>query len=340
EDGSITASHLTEEAVSKAHLQDGAVTASKLADGSVDGSKLTEGTISSVHLADRAIDGSKLSEQSITSSHLNDGIVGTSHLSEEIWNAIRQVSAETLEQLAEFKRQEAMQEVQQFIQSVGLPNEGLFTWGDDAGSSPDAPAEFQAGNLNLQELLGLHNDSEVDAVLTEGESATGITEAEDASDGENALSPDVADTDLSNSITPQGADTEVPVSYTLKPQSVTQEHLCDGSVGSEQLQTGAVQAEHLAFQPVRSVSKQPAVQQFGMEAFVLPENETCTEVTIVFEEAFDSEHYVIVAMSNDRGFQVSLLSQSEDEAVLEVTRTADCKHTYGLLSWIAAGPSA
>ena len=106
------------------------------------------------------------------------------------------------------------------------------------------------------------------------------------------------------------------------------------------MQAGAVHAEHLAFQPVRSVSKQPAVQQFGMEAFVLPENETCTEVTIVFEESFGSEHYVIVAMSNDRGFQVSLLSQSEDEAVLEVTRTAECKHTYGLLSWIAAGPSA
>ena len=38
-------------------------------------------------------------------------------------------------------------------------------------------------------------------------------------------------------------------------------------------------------------------------------------------------------------FRFLLLSQSEDEAVLEVSRTADCKHTYGLLSWIAAGPS-
>ncbi|WKL04989.1 WIAG-tail domain [Paenibacillus amylolyticus] len=89
-----------------------------------------------------------------------------------------------------------------------------------------------------------------------------------------------------------------------------------------------------------SVSKQPVVQQFGMEAFVLPESEVCTEVTVVFEESFASEHYVIVGMSNDRGFQISLLSQSEDEAVLEVSRTADCKHTYGLLSWIAAGPSS
>lgn len=127
--------------------------------------------------------------------------------------------------------------------------------------------------------------------------------------------------------------------FMLSEQSITQEHLCDDAVGSSQLQSGAVQAKHLAFQPVRSVSKQPVVQQFGMEAFVLPESEVCTEVTVVFEESFASEHYVIVGMSNDRGFQISLLSQSEDEAVLEVSRTADCKHTYGLLSWIAAGPS-
>ncbi|MGO4532198.1 WIAG-tail domain, partial [Paenibacillus sp. 2TAF8] len=335
-----TSSHLSKEAVSTAHLQDGAVTASKLADGSVDGSKLTEGTISSVHLADRAIDGSKLSEQSITSSHLNEGIVGTAHLSEEIWNAIRQVSAETLEQLAEFKRQEAMQEVQQFIQSVGLPNDGLFAWGDDAGESTDTPIELQAGSLNLQELLGLPNNLEAEAALTEGKSGAEITESGNVSDAEDTLSSDEAGPEFSDSIAPEWSDNEVPVSYTLESQSVTQEHLCNGSVGSDQLQAGAVQVEHLAFQPVRSVSKQPAVQQFGMEAFVLPENETCTEVTIVFEESFVSEHYVIVAMSNDRGFQVSLLSQSEDEAVLEVTRTADCKHTYGLLSWIAAGPSA
>ncbi|MBR2566082.1 MAG: WIAG-tail domain, partial [Paenibacillus sp.] len=340
-DGSITSSHLSDETVSTAHLQDGVVTASKLADGSVDGSKLTEGTISSVHLADRAIDGSKLSEQSITSSHLNEGIVGTAHLSEEIWNAIRQVSAETLEQLAEFKRQEAMQEVQQFMHSVGLQNEGLFAWGDDAeNSSENMLNDFEAGNLDLQKLLGLPNDIEAEEVLPEGESFTALTESEDVLDEVNALSSDATIPELTNHDASQFSNDETSTHLTLEPQSVTQEHLCEGSVGSEQLQSGAIQAKHLAFQPVRSVSKQPTVQQFGMEAFILPEQEICTEVTIVFEESFDSEHYVIVAMSNDRGFQVSLLSQSEDEAVLEVTRTADCKHTYGLLSWIAAGPSA
>ncbi|KAA2302217.1 WIAG-tail domain, partial [Clostridioides difficile] len=84
--------------------------------------------------------------------------------------------------------------------------------------------------------------------------------------------------------------------FMLSEQSITQEHLCDDAVGSSQLQSGAVQAKHLAFQPVRSVSKQPVVQQFGMEAFVLSESEVCTEVTVVFEEPFASEHYVIVGM--------------------------------------------
>lgn len=110
-------------------------------------------------------------------------------------------------------------------------------------------------------------------------------------------------------------------------------------MGSRELKAGAVTPKHLSFHPVRSSSRQPIVQQFGMEAFILPEEDSSVELTVIFEEAFASEHYVIVAMCNDRGFQVSLLSQSEDEAVLEVTRTAGCKHTYGLLSWIAAGPS-
>ena len=127
--------------------------------------------------------------------------------------------------------------------------------------------------------------------------------------------------------------------FELSEQAVKQEHLSEGAVGSSQLQHGAVGPEHLSFQPVRSVSRQPVVQQFGMEAFILPEDEECVEVTVAFEQSFASEHYVIVGMSNDRGFQVSLLSQSEDEAVLEVFRTPGCKHTYGLLSWIAAGPA-
>ena len=89
-----------------------------------------------------------------------------------------------------------MQEVQQFIQSVGLPNEGLFGWGDDE-SSTESPVDFQASNLNLQELLGLRNDPGVETALIEGESVPEWTESGDAGDEEHAISSDRAVSDYS-----------------------------------------------------------------------------------------------------------------------------------------------
>ncbi|KOY13966.1 hypothetical protein AMS66_24060 [Paenibacillus xylanivorans] len=295
---SIRTTHLEEEAVSGVHLQNGSVTSAKLADGSVNGSKL--------------------SEQSITSNHLNAGIVGPAHLSQEIWNAIRQFSGETLEQLAAIKRQEALlqadsEAVQPSQQAMVVPLTGAGLEGT------------QIHQTSNQELGEQQEQASQTDQLEEPLAAASLTTEEPAQVQEpqlELLQENVGTTE-----------------FKLSEQSVTQEHLCDEAVGSSQLQSGAVQAKHLAFQPVRSVSRQPVVQQFGMEAFILPEDEECVEVSVAFEESFISEHYVIVAMCNDRGFQVSLLSQSEDEAVLEVSRTAGSTYTYGLLSWIAAGPS-
>ena len=60
---------------------------------------------------------------------------------------------------------------------------------------------------------------------------------------------------------------------------------------------------------------QPKSQQFGMTPFVFGA-EALTEVT-VHEEAFAGINYIIVGMSNNPGFQISLKSQREDAAVLK-----------------------
>ncbi|RAR41109.1 WIAG-tail domain, partial [Paenibacillus sp. MDMC362] len=120
--------------------------------------------------------------------------------------------------------------------------------------------------------------------------------------------------------------------------AVTTAHLADGSVTGQQLAKGAVSAEHLSFAPVRSAAGQPKLQQFGMTPFVFGA-EALTEVTVQFEEAFSGINYIIVGMSNNPGFQISLKSQREDAAVLEVSRQPNCNLAYGFMSWIAIGPS-
>ena len=83
---------------------------------------------------------------------------------------------------------------------------------------------------------------------------------------------------------------------------------------------------------------QPKLRQFGMTPFVFGA-EALTEVTVQFEEAFAGINYIIVGMSNNPGFQISLKSQREDAAVLEVSRQPNCNLAYGFMSWIAIGPS-
>ena len=122
QDGTILADHIQERSIRTTHLEE----------ASVSGVHLQNGSVTNAKLADGSVNGSKLSEQSITSNHLNAGIVGPAHLSEEIWNAIRQFSGETLEQLAAIKRQDGLlqpeneggQQSQQVIVEA-LPSAGL-----------------------------------------------------------------------------------------------------------------------------------------------------------------------------------------------------------------------
>ena len=125
----------------------------------------------------------------------------------------------------------------------------------------------------------------------------------------------------------------------LGNSAVTSVHISDGAVTGQQLAEGAVTAQHLAFTPVRSSNGKPKLQQFGMTPFILTGADTQTEVTVLFDEPFASINYVIVGMSNNPGFQISLKSQREDAAVLEVFRQPNCNLSYGFMSWIALGPS-
>ncbi|EGG36245.1 conserved domain protein [Paenibacillus sp. HGF5] len=125
----------------------------------------------------------------------------------------------------------------------------------------------------------------------------------------------------------------------LGKSAVTSVHISDGAVTGQQLAESAVTAQHLAFTPVRSSSGKPKLQQFGMTPFVLTGADTQTEVTVQFDEPYAGINYVIVGMSNNPGFQISLKSQREDAAVLEVIRQPNCSISYGFVSWIALGPS-
>ncbi|EHB63390.1 WIAG-tail domain [Paenibacillus lactis] len=90
---------------------------------------------------------------------------------------------------------------------------------------------------------------------------------------------------------------------------------------------------------MRGTAGQAKLQQYGMTPFVLSGPEAKAEVGVQFEEPFGGINYVIVGMSNNPGFQISLKSQQEDSAVLEVVRQPGCNLAYGFISWIAIGPS-
>ncbi|SMF91164.1 hypothetical protein SAMN05661091_5363, partial [Paenibacillus uliginis N3/975] len=121
--------------------------------------------------------------------------------------------------------------------------------------------------------------------------------------------------------------------------TITSQHLADEAVTEDHLAPASVFPKHMSFTPIRSTDAQPAVQQYGLTAFAIPAGENTTEVIVNFEEPFASVNYVIVAMSNHPGFQVSLKLQRSDVTVLEVTRQPNCNSSYGFLSWIAIGPS-
>ncbi|MNN64042.1 hypothetical protein D3C81_1794620 [compost metagenome] len=114
-------------------------------------------------------------------------------------------------------------------------------------------------------------------------------------------------------------------------------HIASGAVTGDHLAHGAVSAEHLSFSPVQSAGNREVLQQFGMTAFMFNGNAESVEVTIPFDEAFGHTGYVLVAMTNQPFFHVSLKSRASGEAVVIVDRLRETPHFYGVLSWIALG---
>ncbi|MFH0071029.1 WIAG-tail domain, partial [Peribacillus sp. NPDC056705] len=125
----------------------------------------------------------------------------------------------------------------------------------------------------------------------------------------------------------------------LSQGAITSQHLREGAVTGQQLAEATVTPQHMSFTPVRGTAGATKLQQFGMAPFVF-DTEDLIEVTVQFEESFVGINYVIVGMSNNPAFLISLKSQREDAAVLEVSRQPNCDSAYGFLSWIAIGPSA
>ncbi|MGG3148944.1 WIAG-tail domain, partial [Paenibacillus glucanolyticus] len=160
-------------------------------------------------------------------------------------------------------------------------------------------------------------------------SLTGTQIAEGSIDSRH-LSPDVC----SNFTIDEGSITGDKIAEA----SITGAHVADGTITGQQLAEGTITTEHLDFTPIRGIAGQPKLQQFGMTPFVFGAD-ALTEVTVQFDEPFAGINYVIVGMSNNPGFQISLKSQRENSAVLEVIRQQNCNLAYGFMSWIAIGPS-
>ncbi|MGG3283597.1 WIAG-tail domain, partial [Paenibacillus solani] len=203
--------------------------------------------------------------------------------------------------------------------------EGTITGANVAEGSLDG-LQIAEGSIESRHLGpdAFNNFTLAEGSVTGGHIAEGTIER-------RHLSPDAFDT-----FTLQDGSIN---SIKLGNSAVTSVHISDGAVTGQQLAEAAVTAQHLAFTPVRSVAGQPKLQQFGMTPFVLTGADTQAEVTVKFDEPFAGINYVIVGMSNNPGFQISLKSQREDAAVLTVFRQPNCNLSYGFMSWIALGPS-
>ncbi|MNW54500.1 hypothetical protein D3C74_321020 [compost metagenome] len=123
----------------------------------------------------------------------------------------------------------------------------------------------------------------------------------------------------------------------LRNEAVQGEHLGSEAVGSRHIGQGAVNVEHLGFTPVEAVSGQPALQQFGMCAFLLLGHESSAELTITFEQPYLNNHYVLVAMTNNPSYYVTLKEQTAESAIVMVTRLSYSPVNYGYVTWIAIG---
>ncbi|MNC40733.1 hypothetical protein D3C75_894600 [compost metagenome] len=88
---------------------------------------------------------------------------------------------------------------------------------------------------------------------------------------------------------------------------------------------------------MEAVSGQPALQQFGMSAFLLLSHESSAELTISFDQPYLNNHYVLVAMTNNPSYYVTLKEQTTDSAVVMVTRLSYSPVNYGYVTWIAIG---
>ncbi|MMZ63873.1 hypothetical protein D1872_261580 [compost metagenome] len=71
--------------------------------------------------------------------------------------------------------------------------------------------------------------------------------------------------------------------------------------------------------------------------FLLSRNETSADVTVMFEEPYPNEHYVLVAMTNQPAYYVTIKEQSRELAVVEITRLKESHFNYGYITWIAIG---
>ncbi|MNI41821.1 hypothetical protein D3C73_960840 [compost metagenome] len=126
-------------------------------------------------------------------------------------------------------------------------------------------------------------------------------------------------------------------SHHLGNEVVQGQHLGSGAVGSRHIEQGAVQVGHLGFTPVEAGSGQPALQQFGMCAFLLLGHESSAELTISFEQPYLNNHYVLVAMTNNPSYYVTLKEQTTDFAVVVITKLSFSPINYGYVTWIAIG---
>lgn len=70
---------------------------------------------------------------------------------------------------------------------------------------------------------------------------------------------------------------------------------------------------------------------------MLQRDEAETQVKVEFEEPFANPNFVIVAMTNHSAFYATLSEQTQESAVITISRLKESHVHYGFVMWIAIG---
>jgi hypothetical protein len=160
-----------------------------------------------------------------------------------------------------------------------------------------------------------------------------------AVDSSKLANQSVTSNKLANeSVTSQHLAPSVVTAVKIANNSVSSHHINPSAIASEHIRDQAVTAEKLAFNPIQMAKGQSnTLQQFGFSPIQLSGTEKVSEVEIHFEDAFATEYYALVAITNHPHCVAALKEQKTNSAVISIARLKGRSNISGTLTWIALG---